>query len=178
MDRRTARMNRTGLAIVGVILLLAGLAALARGLGLFGSADAAVTDPDTREFASDSPWFWWVVAAVAIVVALLALLWLASQIPGRGVRALRMEPDPRHGTTTVPARVAARALESDLLDSPHFRQASATLAGSPTRPRLHLVATLAPTADYQAARRRLGEALNRHRQALDTRDLHATVLLR
>lgn len=182
MDRRGVRRNRAGLAIVGAILVLAGLAALARSLGLFpgvlGPADTAVTDSRVRELTSDNTWFWVALAIVSIVVALLALWWLISQLRSSATRTLRLEPDPRHGTTTVPARVAGGALEADLVDSPHFRQAQATLLGNPARPRLYLTATLLASADFGAAKQRLHEALSRYRRAMDAQETPTTVLLR
>lgn len=182
MDRRPARLNRTGLAIVGALLVLISLAALARIVELWpdqlGPAGTAVTDTRARELTSDNTWFWVVLAIVLAILAVLALAWLAAQFRNRSVSTLRVEPDPRHGNTTMPARAATAALEADLTDSPHFRSAQASLQGSPGRPKLRLVATLRSGTDYDAARSQLNEALNRHQQALDAEDLPTTVLLR
>ena len=182
MPRRTARGNRLGLALTGLALLAGGLAALARGLGrwphLLGDAHVPVIDRSTRAFAGDHLWFWIALAAVAVVLALLALRWLAVQTRSEAVRDIRLEPDPRQGTTTLPARAVTGALHDDLGESPYLRRTTASLTGSPARPRLHLVVTLEPEADPAAVRDRVHATLGRLRGAMETADLPTVVLLR
>jgi hypothetical protein len=182
MPRRTARGNRIGLALVGLGLLVAGAAALARGTGLwprvFGDRHAAVTDRYVRDFADDHLWFWIALAAAAVVVALLALRWLAVQARTDALRSIRLEPDPREGTTTLPARALTGALDDDLAGSVYLRRATATLTGSPARPRLSLTVTLEPDADPAAAKHRIDQALDRARQAMEVADLPTVVHIR
>jgi hypothetical protein len=182
MSRRTARGNRIGLAVVGAALVLAGAAALIRGLdllpGLFGAPDAAVTDRATRDFVAEQDWFWPVLAAVLIVIGLLALRWLLVQARTGAAADLRIESDPRRGTTTVPARAMTNALVDDLTGGPQLRRVRATLKGSAVAPRLDLSAGLPARADPMAVREQLGRALERHRQALEVEHLPTTVLLR
>lgn len=182
MSRRTARGNRIGLAIVGLVLLLISLLALARSLnvmpGILGSPDAPVIEPRTSEFAAEQTWFWVALAVVLIVIALLALRWLAVQTRSDSLGRLRLESDPRRGVTTMPAGAATGALESDLANSPYLRRASASLDGTATRPRLNLAATIAPSAEVAAAKSRVYEALERYGQAMEAPDLPTTVHLR
>ena len=83
MSRRTARGNRIGLVVVGLVLLAAGAYALARGVAvrpeLLGSAHAPLTDQHVRRYPTSQSWFWPVVAGVTVMIALLALRWLAVQ---------------------------------------------------------------------------------------------------
>ncbi|QSB15414.1 alkaline shock response membrane anchor protein AmaP [Natronosporangium hydrolyticum] len=182
MERHAAGRNRTGLAITGAVLLVAALAVLARALnllpGVLGPATDAVGGPRIRELTTDNTWFWVLVAVASVVVALLALGWLLSQLNQGSLRSLRLEPDTRHGTTTVPTRAVTGALEADLTDSPDIRQAQATITGRPSQPRVWVSATLVATADIRGARQRVREALARHRQALTAEELPTTVLLR
>lgn len=179
---RTARGNRIGLAIVGVILLLAGLAALLRALdlmpGILGSADAPVTEQQLRDFADEQPWFWVVLAIVLILIALLALRWLGMQARSEEVRRLRLESDPRRGSTSMPASAATGALEDDLASSPYLRKANAGLNGSPSRPRLHLAVTMEPTAEPRAVLDRTYQALDRYGRALETPETSTLVQVR
>ena len=68
MRRRTARGNRIGMLIVGLVLAAAGAAALARGLAirpaLLGPAHAPVTDPQTRRYAADHGYDYHEISAV------------------------------------------------------------------------------------------------------------------
>lgn len=181
MDRRTARGNRIGLAIVGAALVLAGVAALVRGLdllpGVLGSASTSVTDQPTRDFATDQPWFWPALAAVLVLVALLALRWLAVQTRTGAVGTLRLEPDPSLGVTRLPARAVTGALEDDLSRSPYLGRAHARLTGSGVRPDLHLSAAMEPAAEPGAVRDRLHAAIDRTRAALEAPELPTTIQL-
>lgn len=178
---RTARGNRLGLAIVGVILLLAGVAALVRALdlipGVLGSADAPVVEEPLRDFAADQPWFWVLLAVVLIIIALLALRWLAVQGRSEAVRTLRLESDSRKGSISMPADAATGALEDDLETSPYLRRAQAGLNGGPSRPRLRLSVTMEPTAEPAAALERTYQALDRYAQAMEMPDAPAVVQL-
>lgn len=179
---RTARGNRIGLAIVGLVLLVAGAAALVRGLdlmpGVLGEADAPVTEQRVRDFAADQLWFWVLLAIVLILIALLALRWLAVQTRTDAVRNLRLEPDTRRGSTVMPAAAATGALEDDLANSPYLRRAQASLNGSATRPRLHLNLTMEPTAPPHAVRERTHEALDRYARAMENPQTPTVVKLR
>lgn len=182
MPQRTARGNRTGLAITGLILLLAGAIGLARGLNLrpdlFGTAYTPITDRATRAFTDGHLWFWIPLAAAVTVIGLLALRWLAFQVRTGTVRIIRLESDLRQGTTTLPARALTSALQNDLADSPYMRHTTATLAGSPAHPRLSLTVTLEPDADPTAAKHRIHQDLQRLRQAMQTQHLPAVVQVR
>jgi hypothetical protein len=179
---RTARGNRIGLAIVGTLLLLAGLAALLRAADVIpevlGGADAAVLDPRLRDVAADQPWFWVVLAVVLLVVAVLALRWLGVQARSDAVRHLRLESDVRRGSTRMPAAAVTGALADDLSASPYLRGVQATLNGGPSRPRLKLSVTMDPAAEPAAVLDRTYEALDRYGQALEVSEARALVTFR
>jgi hypothetical protein len=182
MSSRTARGNRIGLTIVGLALIAAAVTALARGLGLWpallGDAADPVTNQRVRAFAADELWFWPALAAVAILIALLALRWLAVQTRTETIGAIRLEPDSRHGSTTLPAGTLTAALQNDLDESLYLRRTRATLTGHPAHPRLALTVTLEPNGDPAAAEQRIQQALDRLRQAMETDHLPTTVEIR
>lgn len=182
MNRRTARGNRIGLAIVGAVLLLAGIAALLRALDLvpdlLGAADEPVIDQSTSDFVADQDWFWPVLAAALILVALLSLRWLLVQTRTGAVGTLRLDADAGHGATRMPARTLTGAIEDDLDRSPLLDRPRATLTGGRTSPHLRLSASVAPAADPGEVRARVQDAIDRCRQALESPTLRSTVLLR
>jgi hypothetical protein len=137
-----------------------------------------VTNQRVRTFAADHMWFWIALAAAAILIALLALRWLAVQTRTEAIRTIRLEPDPRHGGTTLSARTLTAALRDDLGESPYLRRTQATLTGHHAHPRLALIVTLEPDADPTAVEQRIHEALERFRQAMENDHLMATVELR
>lgn len=178
----TTRGNRAGLALTGLILLLGGLTAAVRGAALvphhLGTAHAPITGRFLRAFADAHLWFWIALAALAVAIGILALSWLGAQARTPLPRAIRLEPDTRHGATTLSARAVTGALQDDLTSDRYVRRAVATLTGSRVRPYLLLNVTLEPDAEPAAARSRVHEAIERARLALGNDDQPATVRIR
>ena len=181
MDRHASRLNHVGLTLLGLVLLAAGLLGLARGAGLFGrdaAADPLITD-GMRRFAAGNGWFWPVVAAAAVVLALLGLTWLLAQARSERLPGLALEPDPSDGATRLSGRAVTSALEEEVAEYPGVRGVRASLLGTSARPRLHLSVAFGAGADLAALRRRIGEeAVPRLREALERDSLPAVVKLR
>ena len=182
MIRRTGLGNRIALLVIGLLLLLGGAAGLLRGLnvwpGVLGAHNSLIIDKATRNWVADQQWFWPTVAAVAVLVFLLVLGWLAAQGQTRALRRIALEPDARRGTTHLPARAVTSALENDLAASPHIRHTTAALAGTSASPKLALSVTLTAEAEPAEAVGRVGEAVQRLRTALENDDLNATIRIR
>ena len=182
MSRRPARVNRTVLTAVGLLLFVIGAVALVRGLGVFpqvfGDPHATVVDRPARAFAGRHLWFWVALAAATFAVAVAALCWLAAQLRRRTERALRWETEARDGVTTLSARALGDALGDDLRADPYVRRSHARLTGGPECPRLHLDVTVAPDADPVATRDGIRQALRRLRHAVDAESLPAVVHIR
>lgn len=153
MDRRTARGNRLGLIIVGVLLLAAGAFALGRGYGLIARLPGGeqVLSAAERRVASTTPWFWQAAAAVTVVILLLALRWLLVQGRTGKVAALRLDGG-RGGRTRMPSRAVTRAVEREAEDVPGVVHARAALVGSRSRPALRLDITADDRADWPRLR--------------------------
>lgn len=178
MYRRTARGNRLGLALVGVLLVIGGGVALARGVGVLPGlpADQPLLNAAERSFARDQPWFWYVVAIVAVLIALLALRWLLVQGRRGTVRGLRIDGEAT-GRTQMPARAASRAVEQDIGGLPGVRRVTARLAGSPSAPGVRLAVTADPRGDPAQLRAGVLHALGDLADSLDVDRLPATVRL-
>jgi len=92
---RPATLNRTLLALIALILLVAGAAGLAFGLGQLAPVRPAL-DPPTPLMAQGATvpsWVPWVAVVASVVVGLLCLRWLllaqTLRRPGTGTWALR-----------------------------------------------------------------------------------------
>ncbi|MFC6081836.1 alkaline shock response membrane anchor protein AmaP [Sphaerisporangium aureirubrum] len=177
MNDRTARANRVGLTLVGLLLTLAGAAALTRALGLYGPPGPLVP-ADVRRLADTQVWLWPVLGLVALVVALLALRWLFVQARPGGVTYLDLEPDTGHGTTRLGARAAAGAIEEELDHGPYGERVHAGFRGAPTDPGLALNISLPGDADPAAAGRRAQQGVARLRHALESDRLPAVIRIR
>ena len=134
MTRHTARVSRTGLVIIGLILLLGAGAVLARSLSastaVLGNQHAPLLTHGQVQYPTKHSWVWPVVAAASFLISVLALWWMAAQSRIRAVRRIPLEPDRLHGTTTLRADAATGALTDELRSHPSIGAADALLHGS------------------------------------------------
>jgi hypothetical protein len=166
----TNRLNRGLLLLVGLVLLLGGLAGLLTGLGVFGSAaaDTPVLPESVSRFTADQRyWFWPLVGLVALVLGLLALWWLLRQGRTTDIPELELEPDRDHGGTQLSADALTDAVSGEIKSYRGVAGASARLLGSRAAPRLSLRVRLDGRADPGEVRRRIeSEAVAHARQVV------------
>jgi hypothetical protein len=182
MTNRTARGNRVGLAVTGLVLLTAGGYVLARSLGAFGSTQArqpVYTDAEAG-WIRTTIWIWLAVAAVGVMIAILALRWLIVQLRTERLNRLIVDTDAGAvdvadvavGRTDLPAGALSTAVGSEIQTYPGVRSVHAYLTGDPDQPQLNLNVTVDPDVDVPRVRRRIvDEAVAHARTALDTPDL-------
>ena len=164
---RPARLNRTLLAIFGVVLIVAGGYAVVARFGLVQWVDPDATlVPGT---ASPPQWVLIAVVVAAVGIGLIALRWLAAQaarLPRR-VR-WRIGADESQGRTLLDSGVVTAAVVDDVESYPPVRSATARLSGSSDAPELLLLVTAEPDADLTALRRDIVDhAVARLREALE-----------
>ncbi|MEU0969922.1 alkaline shock response membrane anchor protein AmaP [Streptomyces sp. NPDC005917] len=151
-------LNRTLLALTGLVLLGGGLLILFAGLDLYRRHDLVpppgwpLTTPGDvllgsadRARWSNQGWWWWpaVIAALALV-ALLALWWLLAQL-----RRSRPGPLPVGGTPPQEGVELRGSALSDAIGAeagalPGFEHAVVRITGRPAHPRTHVRLTLTP----------------------------------
>jgi len=167
MTNRTARGNRVGLAVTGLVLLIAGGYVLARSLGAFGSTQArqpVYTDAEAG-WIRTTIWIWLAVAAVGVMIAILALRWLIVQLRTERLNRLIVDTDAGAvdgadvavGRTDLPAGALSTAVGSEIQTYPGVRSVHAYQTGDPDVPRVR--------------RRIVDEAVAHAPTALDTPDL-------
>lgn len=133
MSRRVDTANRTVLALLGLLLLGGGAVGLAASFGSFGDPPPVL--PGTaRRFEDQQPWFWWAVAGVCLLVALLALRWLLAQLHTDRVTRLDLTRDDREGRTVVHAGALTAAVEEEAQSLRGVVGASARLVEARDRP--------------------------------------------
>ncbi|MFF0493383.1 alkaline shock response membrane anchor protein AmaP [Nocardia sp. NPDC004068] len=175
---RPARLNRSLLGLIGLLIAAAGGYAVAAHLGALPWVDRDATlVPGT----ADPPlWVEYLVVAGAVVLALAALRWLAAQV-GRLPRATEwaVGTPAATGRTVLASDTAAAPLAAHIESYDDVRSVTARLSGPSRAPELHLVVTAAPDADLTELRRRiLGHAVPRLRQALDVEIVPVSMELR
>lgn len=172
---RPAALNRTLLALLGVVLLAAGAFTLGTAYGVVHWLPARHTlVPTDRQLA---PWAPYVVVVAAILVGLLCLWWLAAQAwrrPGTGT--WRLTDDPDTGVTVLPAATAVDPLTAEIDEYPGVRGTAAWLSGHPADPRLLLRVRTAHDTNLVALRQEIAtDALPRLCLALDLNAVSVTV---
>jgi hypothetical protein len=174
---RPSTLNRCLLASIGVALVTAGGLAMAAGAGIL-----PVDPASTLAAGTDLPptWTLYAVTAVAVLLALLCLCWLAAQLARKPkTHTWRVEDDAEHGHTELAARIAAIPFAADVTAYPGIHAAHADLTGHQHSPLLAMVVTTEHDADLSDIRHRLDtHGLPRLRDALDLTSLPATLEFR
>ncbi|WP_340687778.1 alkaline shock response membrane anchor protein AmaP [Amycolatopsis coloradensis] len=173
---RPARLNRTLLVLIGLVLLAVGGFALGTHFGRIPLLDPDATlVPGT---AMPPGWVWYAVAGVAVVVGLLALRWLIAQ-PVRKPKSHTWRFDQEAGQTALAASTAVEPFTAEVATYPGVHAAHATLGGSQDAPVLAVVLSAEQDGDVAAIRERITEeGLPRLRQALDLTELPMTIEFR
>jgi hypothetical protein len=178
---RPARLNRTVLALLGLLCLAAGGVVLLVGTGLLGNRSPIPADAPLLPAGPPLPgWGPAVVAAVAILIGLLALRWLIAQTIRRPASSnWQLSPDTTTGTTRIDSDAAVGPLADEIEDYPGVRSATARLTGPHQHPHLYLRVSADDHADIADLRRHIGSnAIPRLTQALNLPGLPADILLR
>ncbi|GHE09198.1 hypothetical protein [Klenkia taihuensis] len=168
------RVNRVVLAVLGAVLLAAGVLVLLLGLGALGAdrADRAVLPG-----GGTAGWVAPVVGAGGLAVAGLSAWWLVLQARTDRLARIRLE-DADGGRTVLDGAALTRVVEEEVEALPGVARASAHLSGTSAAPRLHLRVRLAGRADPGEVHRAVtGEVLARAREALELDRLPARVEL-
>jgi hypothetical protein len=180
MSTRADAANRVVLFLLGLLLAAAGGLGLALSVGAFGDARATspVLPDNVRTFPATQPWFWWAMAGAALLIALLALMWLMAQLRTSRVARLDLTTDAREGYTTLNAGAVTQAVEEEIDAVPGVTRASARILHRPRR-RLSLTVGMTDTVDIERLRTVLEEDVVAHvREAVDDPALPVEIELR
>ncbi|WP_327291730.1 alkaline shock response membrane anchor protein AmaP [Streptomyces sp. NBC_01198] len=183
--------NRVLLGLIGLILLVVGLAVLFGSFDLqrhwdftvpdwwpiTGPKDVLLTDHNRTRFRSDD-WWWPVVIAVLAILFVAALWWLLAQARAKRLRQIRIDSGDGQG-----ALLRGRALEDVLRSESEAYQgvewSNAVLTRHRGTPAVRLVMGLAAHATPQDVVTGLdSEVLERARTSAGLPDLPAEARLR
>lgn len=178
MSTRVGAANRAVLTLLGLLLLAAGVLGLGLATGVFGRQRTGqpVLAETVRTFPHRHAWFWWVVVAGAVIIALLALRWLLAQLATDRANRIDRTTNARDGYTIVHAGALSEAVEEDATSIPGVTGAAAYVS-RPLRVILRVV--LADDADIGSVRSGLESSTIPHlRQALNQDDVPINIELR
>jgi hypothetical protein len=174
----TRRVNRTSLTLLGLILAATGVLTLLVGLAVFGRplADGPVLVPQASRFAADAGWFWPVVAAAGVVLALLALRWLIIQLRSNRTRDIDIESERSRGETVLSPAAVTAAVDTEISSYHGVDSAASSLRDHQGRMLLLVKVRLDGRGGVAEVRDAIeSRAVANARQALDKPDLAARV---
>ena len=180
MSAGVSGVNRVVLAVLGLLLVVAGGLGLALSAEAFGSdrSSQPVISRAVQTFPADHSWFWWAVAGGCVLIALLTLRWLVLQTRTKRTTRLDRTVDARDGHTLVQAGALTAAMEEEAAGITGVTGASAQLR---ERPRLGMMlrVDLSEAADVEAVRSQLEDEVVAHlREAVDEPDFPVALELR
>ena len=178
MHRRTTRGNRTGLAAVGLALIVTGAGAVLLHLGVLGhrAAAAPIYPQEAAHWIRGHHWVFWLVACLALAIGVLALRWLLVQSRTDRVRQLSMDTEsdqgPDDGRTCLLAAAVTTAAARQAETVGGVSRASAQICGRATAPELWLTVRVDEDADIAAISDEMQSSIASDvRQALEMPDL-------
>jgi hypothetical protein len=178
MSTRVAAVNRAVLAVLGLLLLAAGVLGIVLAAGAFGRQRGSqpVLSDAVRAFPKQHAWFWWAVAVGAVIIALLALRWLLMQLVTDRANRIDRTTNANDGYTVVHAGALTEAVEDDATSIRGVTSAAAYVS-HPLQ--VNLRVHLADDADIATVRSTLESSTVAHvREALNQPDLPVHIELR
>lgn len=170
-------VNRVFLGLAGLVLMCAGGAVLAAGVGLSvpswwpydGRHDVLLSDADRARWR-DEGWWWPVVIAVLAVLVVLGLWWCLAQLRRARLAEVLVESGDGEGAL-LRGRALEGVLEDEAASLEGVSRASVTLTGRRNAPRARVVLQLKPDAAPGGTLARLGDEAVAH--ARDSAGLEA-----
>ena len=161
MRQTAGTLNRTWLAVLGVLAVVAGIAVLLQAGGALQTI-APTPAAGTRVFTGGAhpffaqPWLVALTLIIGVVLGALGLGWILAQIPRRNpAGTYRLQPDGALGRTSCDPSVVATAVEDQIKTLPDVVTSSAVLRGTADEPDLTLKVTINDRADVRALLRHL-----------------------
>uniref|UniRef100_UPI0015F02614 alkaline shock response membrane anchor protein AmaP n=1 Tax=Pseudonocardia pini TaxID=2758030 RepID=UPI0015F02614 len=153
--------DRTRLALLGLVLLLAGLGAALLGWGVFGRGRAGrpLLDPMIVDALRSQQMLWrWVAIGAGVLLVVLGLWWAVRSLRPERRPDLLLEASP-DTTLLVTAAAAAEAVADRTAGLPGVARARGRMVGREDDPALRLTVWLTDEADVAEVCRRLDEEI-------------------
>ncbi|MGI4895322.1 MAG: hypothetical protein ACRYF3_09435 [Janthinobacterium lividum] len=150
MSRAVLGLDRFMAFVAGLVLIVVGLAAAAWGAGWLDKVWSSAPQTLQLKTASDAfaeSWWPWVAGIGGGVFILLALWWLLSHLPRRGVGPLTLPGSGKSGRLTVDPSGTAAIAADVLAETPGVRSASSRVLRDRGQLVVAVKATIEPTAD-------------------------------
>ncbi|MGV9713570.1 hypothetical protein ACWDTI_23245 [Gordonia sp. NPDC003424] len=178
MNRGPAALLRITVALVGIVLVVVGIAAILWKLGV-DPVQTWVDRIDQRAGARLADTDWWPV--VLIGIALVTLIWgwrlIATVIRPGKAEDLVLAGSGAEGEMTVAPKLIADAVGDELARAPILHRVTSKATDDRGRTIIRLTVTAAPTHSFAELASVVGDAVEDVREALDGSDIHVQALV-
>lgn len=166
------RTNRFALLLFGLLCLVAGAAAMALSVGLFGTAPAKKPLFDNKistYVGRHGTWLWAAAAVLAVLVALLMIRWIATLLLSTDRSGdLEIRHDHHDGKSVLKPSALTNAVVAEIQGYRGVDSARARALGDTDELELALSVTVDKAENLTAVRQRIEtEAVHHARAALD-----------
>ena len=178
--RKTLLIDRITTFVLALAFLAAGATAIWwwSGRSISGTALPATSSTTAATDVVEQAWFGWTAAVVTVVIALVALRWIAAHLTPNTVSSLRLGSSGSTGRLDANASKVAGAAADAYADTLGVRSAK----GSVIRDRGQLVAridaTIEPDSDLALLARRADEVSSQLLTVLERDDLRCSLRLK
>lgn len=147
MSRIVAGLDRIAALVVGLALIVGGLAAIVWRLGYFPGYDGGLVHASWAPTLTGQGWWPWVTAAAGVILGLLALRWLGAHVPGGKIGTVPLPGSNATGRLRVDLSAVAAAAADALAREPGVESASGKAVNDRGRRTIQIVTTVERSAD-------------------------------
>lgn len=152
MSRSVLALDRVAVLVLGLVLLVVGVAAVGWQLGFLAEVWPDV--PDSVDVDSgrltDSSRYAAIAGATGVLLVVLGLWWLFAHLPRRAVGSLRLPAGEGSGRLVVDPGPAVSTAAVELAEDPMIRDAKGAVLADRGELVVRLRATVDPDADLEA----------------------------
>lgn len=177
MKRRVIMLDRLATVVTAVVLVAAGLLALAWCTGLVLDLPDAVDSTNALDL-TEQPWWPWALAGAGLVLILTGAWWLASHLQSQAVGRLTLKGSDKTGRLVADARSVAKAAGESFGATHGVRSSRATVTHDRGQMVARFTATVESDADLAEVARAADQVSAELRQVLDRDDLRCQVRLK
>ncbi|MCF8589030.1 hypothetical protein [Gordonia liuliyuniae] len=173
MNRLPAAVHRSTTALLGLVLLVVGAAAIAWNLGVQPVVDwVERIDNDAVGSFADSGWWTLVLAGIVLLTLVWAVPLIVSAVRPGTVDDLELDGSDETGAMSIAPKLIAAAVADELDGEPMFTSVSARALDDRSRRIIRLEATASPERTYPEIAAKVGVVTDQIRDAVDGTDVH------
>ncbi|AVL99322.1 hypothetical protein C6V83_02430 [Gordonia iterans] len=178
MNRLPAAWNRISVGLVGIVLVVAGLALI------FSQVNAGAPsrwvdriDPEKVRHAADAGWWTWILIGVVVLAVLWGMKLLLTLVRPQAVDVLVLDGSGEGGRMTVAPGLIAGAVAAELAANPLFDDVSVKALDDRGAKILRITVTAPPTRSYDEITEALSGSVEQIREAVAGSGLHVQAMI-